>query len=130
MAPEVRQLLKAALRLVDAGEAQPATIAKVGEKEFRVIAERHEYHGWIVLLMEEPPRSPCDYTLMTQFDLTDRQVQVARLLADRYSDREIAEELGITLSTASSHTENVMRKLDVSRRKDIAALLRDSCSDN
>ena len=130
MPPELKQLLKAAFSLLDAGESPPLDTIRIGDMDFRVLAERHEDQGWIVVLIPEPSLVPCDYTIMERYGLTERQLEVARLLGDRYSDRDIADALGIALSTAERHSERVMRKLDVSRRKDVRAKLLDCCGDD
>lgn len=43
--------------------------------------------------------------------LTDRQADVLWLLCDGLTDREIAEELGITLATARQYKSNVRQRL-------------------
>jgi HD-GYP domain-containing protein (c-di-GMP phosphodiesterase class II) len=48
--------------------------------------------------------------------LTDRQVEVLRLIAQGRSNREIAAELSITEKTARNHVEHVYAKLGVTNR--------------
>jgi DNA-binding CsgD family transcriptional regulator len=57
--------------------------------------------------------------------LTRRQGEVASLLADGRSDREIATELGVRLSTARSHTTAVLAKLGAHSRRQVRAIGRD-----
>jgi LuxR family maltose regulon positive regulatory protein len=45
--------------------------------------------------------------------LTDREIEVLRLIADGYSNKEIAEKLVVTVGTVKSHTSNIYGKLDV-----------------
>jgi DNA-binding NarL/FixJ family response regulator len=45
--------------------------------------------------------------------LTDREVQVLRLLGLAASNQEIARELGLGLKTVNSHRENIKRKLGI-----------------
>ena len=52
--------------------------------------------------------------------LTERELQVARLVVDRRSNREIAAELFLSLKTVETHMRNLFRKLDVSSRVDVA----------
>ena len=52
--------------------------------------------------------------------LTLREFEVARLVAQGLTNREIAEELRITARTAGSHLEHIRAKLGVSRRSEIA----------
>jgi ATP/maltotriose-dependent transcriptional regulator MalT len=53
--------------------------------------------------------------------LTLRELEVARLVAQGMTNREIAGELRITARTAGSHLEHIRAKLGMSRRSEIAA---------
>jgi DNA-binding NarL/FixJ family response regulator len=48
--------------------------------------------------------------------LTDRELEVLRLLATGLSNQKIGDTLFISGTTAKFHVSNIMRKLDVSRR--------------
>jgi non-specific serine/threonine protein kinase len=52
--------------------------------------------------------------------LTLREFEVARLVAQGLTNREIAEQLRITARTAGSHLEHIRAKLAMSRRSEIA----------
>ena len=49
-------------------------------------------------------------------DLTDREVEVLRLIARGRSNREVAEQLFISPKTVGRHVENLYAKIDVSSR--------------
>jgi DNA-binding NarL/FixJ family response regulator len=49
-------------------------------------------------------------------ELTDREIEVLRLLAAGLSNNKIGEKLFISATTAKFHVSNIMRKLEVSRR--------------
>jgi DNA-binding NarL/FixJ family response regulator len=51
--------------------------------------------------------------------LTDREKQVLKLLAEGHSNKEVATALDISLKTAMSHREHLMRKLDLHSRTDL-----------
>ena len=53
--------------------------------------------------------------------LTAREFEVAKLVAEGATNREIAERLVISPKTASAHIEHILAKLRVSRRAEIAA---------
>ncbi|GAA3227036.1 LuxR C-terminal-related transcriptional regulator [Actinocorallia longicatena] len=55
--------------------------------------------------------------------LSDAELRVASLAARSQSNREIAEELFITLSTVEQHMTRVLRKLGVRSRGDLSAKL-------
>jgi len=48
--------------------------------------------------------------------LTAREFEVARLIAEGATNREVAERLVISPKTASTHVEHILAKLGVSRR--------------
>jgi steroid delta-isomerase-like uncharacterized protein len=59
------------------------------------------------------------------YGLTAREAEVAFLMAERATHKEIAKELGIKPNTARRHCERVLQKLDVHWKGDVeAALLR------
>jgi LuxR family maltose regulon positive regulatory protein len=57
--------------------------------------------------------------------LTNREHEVLALLAKRYTDKEIAETLVISLSTVSSHLDHLSNKLGVRGRHAIVQAARD-----
>jgi DNA-binding NarL/FixJ family response regulator len=57
-------------------------------------------------------------------DLTQREIEVLRLLGQDLSNQEIAEALTIELGTVKNHVHNLLRKLDVCSRKHAAQLAR------
>ncbi len=55
--------------------------------------------------------------------LTEAQQQVARLAADGRTNRQIAEELFVTIKTVETHLAAVYRKLGIATRDELAAAL-------
>jgi len=55
---------------------------------------------------------------VTVDDLTRREREVLRLVADGLSDREVAARLGISAGTVGEHLRSIYRKLGVGRRID------------
>ncbi|HZP47047.1 MAG TPA: response regulator transcription factor [Vicinamibacterales bacterium] len=51
--------------------------------------------------------------------ITEREADVLRLIARGYSNKEIANELTLSVKTVEAHKANAMRKLDLSGRVDI-----------
>lgn len=54
-------------------------------------------------------------------DLTERQIEVLRLLAQGASNPQIAEELVITVNTVKSHISHILTKLQLENRTQAAA---------
>jgi DNA-binding CsgD family transcriptional regulator/tetratricopeptide (TPR) repeat protein len=63
-------------------------------------------------------------TQRNPFGLTNREQQVARLLADRHTDKEIADMLVISQRTASHHVASVLAKLGVRNRRAVRGMIR------
>lgn len=67
-----------------------------------------------------------DQELKSRYGLTDRQIAVARLMAEGCTNAELAERLGLSFYTARNHAEQVMLKLDVANRAAVASMLFDA----
>ena len=73
---------------------------------------------------EAPRPAPlADEALRERFNLTARQIEVARLLGEGFTNAEIAAKLEMSYYTARNHTEQVLAKLGVSSRAAVGALL-------
>jgi two-component system, NarL family, response regulator LiaR len=57
-----------------------------------------------------------DTSLVSQLELSKRELEILSLLAEGYSNQEIAEKLFVSLSTVKTHNQNLFGKLDVKRR--------------
>ena len=54
-------------------------------------------------------------------DLSDREMEIMKLLAEGYNNREIADMLGIAVKTVEVHRANIMKKQNF---KNITELVR------
>ena len=52
--------------------------------------------------------------------LTERELQLARLVVDRKTNPEIADELFLSQKTVETHLRNIFRKVGVSSRVELA----------
>jgi NarL family two-component system response regulator LiaR len=57
--------------------------------------------------------------------LTEREIDVLRLLAQGQSNQEIAQHLHISTTTVRSHVSNIMMKLGVANRTQAALIARE-----
>jgi LuxR family maltose regulon positive regulatory protein len=64
------------------------------------------------------PRRPSPPSQPLVEPLTNRELDVLELLAQRLSNKEIAEKLFISGETIKSHLQNIFQKLEVSKRRE------------
>jgi DNA-binding NarL/FixJ family response regulator len=57
--------------------------------------------------------------------LTEREVEVLRLVAEGLSNKEIARILSITVRTVDFHISNILKKLDVTSRVEAAVWVKE-----
>ena len=62
-----------------------------------------------------------DTSLVSQLELSKRELEILSLLAQGYSNQEIAAKLFVSLSTVKTHIQNLFEKLDVKRRTQAVA---------
>jgi LuxR family maltose regulon positive regulatory protein len=66
---------------------------------------------------EDAPESQSDSLSSALIEpLSDRELEVLKLIAQGFSNSEIAESLVVAISTVKTHINNIYRKLDVSKR--------------
>ncbi|HEX5855568.1 MAG TPA: response regulator transcription factor [Thermoanaerobaculia bacterium] len=70
------------------------------------------------LLSEEQPAPPP--SRRGDFEtLTNREVEVLRLIVRGYTNRQVADDLFVSVRTVESHRANIMQKLELSSRADL-----------
>jgi DNA-binding CsgD family transcriptional regulator len=57
-----------------------------------------------------------DTSLVSQLEISKRELEILSLLAQGHSNQEIAGKLFVSLSTVKTHIQNLFEKLDVKRR--------------
>src|SRR5258706_8664253 len=55
-------------------------------------------------------------SLISQLELSKRELEILNLMAQGHSNEEIAAKLFVSLSTVKTHNQNLFEKLDVKRR--------------
>jgi NarL family two-component system response regulator LiaR len=76
-------------------------------------------------LVEKLINQPAQTSQM-ESSLTDREQEIATLVAQGLSNKEIAAKLHVSANTVRSHISNILRKLKLSNRTQIAIYLKDN----
>jgi DNA-binding CsgD family transcriptional regulator len=111
-------------------------LIRLGDRE-AAIRELRRSHDALSRLRAEPElartrdllrrlgaRPPARATLTGSGALTGRELDIARLVAGRKSNKEIASALGISPRTVSTHVSNIFAKLSVASRGELAEMVR------
>ncbi len=86
-----------------------------------------EYTGQLLAAYTSPETSSVSFKSETKGQielvepLSDREVEVLELIAEGFSNQEIATRLHISLSTVKGHTSNIYGKLSVNKRTQAVA---------
>jgi DNA-binding NarL/FixJ family response regulator len=98
-------------------EKAAAELGTCGARRYREEAEHELRRLDRRFARRTRPRKPDGQGLET---LTQRELEVARLVVDRRTNPEIARTLFLSEKTVETHMRNIFRKLDVSSRADVA----------
>jgi ATP/maltotriose-dependent transcriptional regulator MalT len=94
-----------------------ATFVSCGAARYRQLAERELGRLGATRPRGRRRASPDGPGLTS---LTERELEVARLVVDRRTNAEIAAELFVSHKTVEAHLRNIFNKLDVAKRADLA----------
>ena len=109
--------------LLSSGQAQQAeavlrkavaTLKAIGAQAYLASAQD---------LLHRAAQTTRDMTSQVLTTMTDREQEVAALLADGHSNRAIADRLVISESTARFHVSNILRKLQLNSRAEVPQFL-------
>jgi NarL family two-component system response regulator LiaR len=82
---------------------------KISHRVETVVVEKQVY-------IDRNDKFVLNTTLISELDLSKRELEILNLLAQGHSNAEIGENLFVSLSTVKSHIQNIFIKLDVKRR--------------
>ncbi|EPB6601244.1 response regulator [Pseudomonas aeruginosa] len=80
--------------------------------------------GYIFFPKDAMPLPGNDETITDLEDLTDRELQIFKLLAEGYSNSDIASRLSLSNKTVSGHKINIQSKLGVTSVIELAEIAR------
>jgi two-component system, NarL family, response regulator LiaR len=81
-----------------------------------VVIEKEVYVPRNENLPGRPAGFVLDTSLVSELQLSKRELEILGLLAQGHSNQEIAAKLFVSLSTVKTHNQNLFEKLEVKRR--------------
>jgi two-component system response regulator NreC len=75
-------------------------------------------------LFQEPSQPPLSHTGQVE-ELTPREIDVLKLIVQGYTNRQVADELGISTRTVEGHRANLTEKLGIRSRVDLLRYARE-----
>ncbi|WP_157249133.1 helix-turn-helix transcriptional regulator [Nonomuraea typhae] len=102
-------------------KARTAALAEIGERLFAELAEhgaRTPLETVVAATLDDADKLPGALEMLTR-----REREVAGLVRDGLSNREIAERLHISKRTADTHLEHILAKLGLTSRSKVAELV-------
>jgi DNA-binding CsgD family transcriptional regulator len=96
------------------------------EKNKKMLNEVKNYLTEINYLSEELERvQQGEKSVLAKYDLTARESEILDMIAQGESNKQIAEELFISINTVKFHVKKIYEKLEVSNRREASQLLQD-----
>ena len=94
-------------------------------RAFLIEGKRKEYSHILVLLEKTIETHSINFLMAkTEFQLTDRELEVLVLLCEGFSNKEISKKLSISVHTVKDHMKHIMEKTHTTSRGEIVAMLR------
>jgi len=116
------------IRIFDQGPALNQLLAEAAQRDIhrdfieRILAViRMASHTSLSGAGDEATRR---YSLDSSEQLSERELEIVRLMAGGATNQEIAEQLVITVGTVKSHINHILRKLDARNRTEAVARVR------
>jgi DNA-binding NarL/FixJ family response regulator len=94
-----------------------------------MIVERSTAHRSAASLMVVSPRSSCSQISYFCSGLADRELAVAKLIAQGKTNHEISRELFISVATVKAYVSRLLSKLELNNRVQVALLVHDAALD-
>ena len=117
---EDESLLKEVIRAGASGYIIKRAVEDELIHAIRVVARGDMYvHPSLTRALFNPTTAPTESKVSEVETLTSREIEVLRLLAKGYTNRQIAEQLGISPRTAEGHRANLSGKLGLRSRVEL-----------
>ena len=94
-------------------------------RAFLIERKRKEYSHILVLLEKTIEAHSINFLMAkTEFQLTDRELEVLELLCEGFANKEISKKLSISVFTVKDHMKHIMEKTHTTSRGELVAIIR------
>ena len=74
---------------------------------------------------EAERRTELDFESLSKYKISEREFEVIQLICEGYTNKEIAQELNISVNTVNNHVANIFSKMGVRSRIDLLKALKE-----
>ena len=83
---------------------------------------KHSIEKMNYMIKDKKTKMNENQNLYSNYDLTEREIQIIELILENSSNKEIADKLDISIHTVSNHIKNIFSKLKINKRIDLIQL--------
>ncbi|MBQ6123784.1 MAG: response regulator transcription factor, partial [Spirochaetales bacterium] len=74
---------------------------------------------------ESESKPELNYESLSHYKISEREFTVVQLICEGYTNKEIAQELSISVNTVNNHVANIFSKMGVRSRIDLLKALKE-----
>ena len=63
--------------------------------------------------------APLSFESLSKYKISEREFTVVQLICEGLTNKEIAQELSISVNTVNNHVANIFSKLEITNRKEL-----------
>lgn len=92
---------------------------------FSIVALVYLFVRFGIDRQEEQNRPTLDYESLQRYKISEREFSVVKLICEGMTNKEIAQELSISVNTVNNHVANIFNKMEVRSRIDLLKILKE-----
>lgn len=92
---------------------------------FSIVALVYLFVRFGIDRQEEQNKPTLDYESLQRYKISEREFSVVKLICEGMTNKEIAQELSISVNTVNNHVANIFNKMEVRSRIDLLKILKE-----
>ena len=78
-----------------------------------MVQNNHKYSSPEIVTLHESESPVLNNSSIEKFNISERELEIIKLIAEGYINKEIADKLFISNHTVNTHRKNIMQKLGI-----------------